>query len=138
MMHSNTCDFSFAGLKTAVLYALKEMPDLTEEKKKEVAHEFENAVGEVLWKKTGMALEKTGAKTLVIGGGVSANTHIRRLFTKNVAEYGDVTLRIPTADLTTDNAIMIALAGFYRASLARSGRGEFATNIAASGNLSLV
>ncbi len=132
MIESGTCDFSFAGLKTAVLYLLKEIPDLTDGEKKEIAHEFENAVADVLWKKTAMALEKTGAKTLVIGGGVSANVHLRRVFAEKIKEMPEVTLCIPAADLTTDNAIMIALAGFYRASLS-----EFSSDIKANGNLSL-
>ena len=129
MIDSNTCDFSFAGLKTAVLYLLKDQPDADTN---HIAHEFENAVADVLWKKTELALEKTGAKTLVIGGGVSANTHIRRVFEEKVREYPGVSLRIPTAALTTDNAIMIALAGFYRAS-----RKEFVNDLVANGNLSL-
>jgi N6-L-threonylcarbamoyladenine synthase len=133
MLHDATCDFSFAGLKTAVLYLLKDKPELNEEEKKHLAHEFENAVADVLWKKTSRALEQTGAQTLVLGGGVSANTHIRRVFTeKMMSEYPHVTLCIPSATLTTDNAIMIALAGFYRAS-----RKEFVTDVRANGNLSL-
>ncbi|HVM58859.1 MAG TPA: tRNA (adenosine(37)-N6)-threonylcarbamoyltransferase complex transferase subunit TsaD, partial [Candidatus Paceibacterota bacterium] len=75
MMHDNTCDFSFSGLKTAVLYLVKDR-GLSDEEKTRLAYEFENAVAEVLWKKTSRALEKTGARSLVIGGGVSANTHI--------------------------------------------------------------
>lgn len=132
MIDSGTCDFSFAGLKTAVLYMLKENPDITEAQKKFIAHEFENAVGDVLWKKTARALEETGAKTLVIGGGVSANTHIRRVFAEKIKELPEVSLRIPAASLTTDNAIMIGLAGFYRAL-----RKEFVTDIQADGNRSL-
>ena len=98
-----------------------------------IAHEFENAVTDVLWKKTGHALKQTRAQTLVIGGGVSANTHIRRTFAENMKkEYPGVALRIPSAALTTDNAIMIALAGFYRAQ-----RKEFVTEVVASGNLPL-
>lgn len=133
MIDSNTCDFSFAGLKTAVLYLLKKNPEINEHEKRHIAHEFENAVADVLWKKTAQAIEETGAQTLVIGGGVSANTHIRRVFTENMEEeYPNVALRIPTAALTTDNAIMIALAGYYRAL-----RKEFSTDIIANGNLSL-
>jgi len=133
MLHDATCDFSFAGLKTAVLYLLKDKPELSVEEKKHLAHEFENAVADVLWKKTSRALEQTGAQTLVLGGGVSANTHIRRVFTEKMrSEYPHVTLCIPSATLATDNAIMIALAGFYRAS-----REEFVTDVRANGNLSL-
>lgn len=116
MIDTNTCDFSFAGLKTAVLYLLKNKTDVSERDREHIAHEFENAVGDVLWKKTALALSHTQAQTLVIGGGVSANTHIRRLFTEKIAaDYPNVSLRIPARALTTDNAVMIGLAGFYRA-----------------------
>jgi N6-L-threonylcarbamoyladenine synthase len=133
MIDSNTCDFSFAGLKTAVLYLLKNNQDITEEEKKHIAREFEDAVADVLWKKTSQALAETGARTLVIGGGVSANTHIRRVLKENMrSEYPEVALHTPAAALTTDNAIMIALAGFFRAQ-----REEFNTDFNANGNLSL-
>lgn len=100
----------------------------------QIAEEFENAAADVLWKKTELALEQTNAKTLVIGGGVSANTHIRRVFQENIKQFPKTTLRIPTPDLTTDNAVMIALAAFYRAS-----KKEFANldALRANGNLSL-
>lgn len=133
MIDSLTCDFSFAGLKTAVRYLLRDNPDASEHMKKHIAHEFENAVTDVLWKKTAKALDATGAQTLVIGGGVSANTHIRRTFRELCArEYPDIKLCIPSAALATDNAVMVALAGFYRAR-----RGEFTTDIVADGNLHL-
>ncbi|MFA5996774.1 MAG: tRNA (adenosine(37)-N6)-threonylcarbamoyltransferase complex transferase subunit TsaD, partial [Candidatus Paceibacterota bacterium] len=77
LIHDATCNFSFSGLKTAVLYLLKKNPEISEVEKQHMAHEFENAVTEVLWKKTARAIEETGAQTLVIGGVVSANTHIR-------------------------------------------------------------
>lgn len=114
MLHADTCDFSFAGLKTAVLYLLKNDPSIKEKDTKHIAREFEDAVTDVLWKKTARALEQTGARTLVLGGGVSANTHIRRVFTEKIQDHPDVALRIPKASLTTDNAVMIGLAGFYR------------------------
>jgi len=133
MLHDASCDFSFSGLKTAVLTLMKKNPEASEETKQLIAYEFENAVTEVLLKKTARALEETGARTLVLGGGVSANTHIRRSFTeKIVGEYPNVALRIPPAAMTGDNAIMIALAGFYRAL-----RKEFVTDITANGNLPL-
>lgn len=149
MIHEASCDFSFAGLKTAVLYLLKARQaagekstgsmiyhttsPLSETEKQHIALEFENAVAEVLWKKTSRALGDTNAQTLVIGGGVSANMHIRRVFTHLMdTTCPSVQLRIPNAALTTDNAIMIALAGFYRAL-----RKEFVADIVANGNLSL-
>ena len=133
MIDSNSCDFSFAGLKTAVLYLLKNKGELSEDERRHIAEEFEDAVGEVLLKKTSRALETTDAKTLVIGGGVSANTHLRRIFTETMREqYPNISLRIPSAELTTDNAVMIALAGYYR-----SLRNHHSSDVTASGTRSL-
>ncbi len=133
MRNDGTCDFSFSGLKTAVMYLLKEKTNLTEEEKIHVAHEFENAVSDVLWHKTSKALEDTNAKTLVIGGGVSANTHIRRVFETNIKkEYPEVSLCIPSIEFTGDNAIMIGIAAYFRAL-----RNEFVTEIKADGNRSI-
>lgn len=115
MIHDAHCDFSFSGLKTAVLYMVKDR-ELSPQEKQDMAREFEDAVADVLYAKTARALESTGAKTLALGGGVSANTHIQRTFRKRLAEdFPDVTLAIPAPILTTDNAIMIGLAGFYHA-----------------------
>ena len=133
MIHEDNCDFSFAGLKTAVLYLLKGMPKVSDDEKKHIAHEFENAVADVLWHKTARAIRETGAKTLVIGGGVSANMHIQHVFKKKISEeYPEIALRIPSFALSTDNAIMIALVGYYRAV-----RKEFSTDINAHGTLPL-
>ena len=141
MIDSKDCDFSFAGLKTAVLYQLRENPEFAAGKpvpqdvQEQLALAFEDASADVLWKKSAKALELTGANTLVLGGGVSANTHIRRVFTERIEnEHPSVSLRIPSADLTTDNAIMIALAGFYHAQ-----RADYAdpVSLAANGNRSL-
>lgn len=135
MLHEDSCDFSFAGLKTAVRNLLKAHGELSENEKDALAREFEDAVAEVLWKKTARALSETGAQTLAIGGGVSANTHLRRVFAEGVAaDFDDVALAIPARGLTTDNALMIALAGFYRAD--RDHVAD-ATTLSANGNLSL-
>ena len=135
MMNDGSCDFSFAGLKTAVLYLMKKYPDISDEDRKRFAVAFEDAAADVLSEKTSRALEETGAETLVLGGGVSANTHIRRVFSEKLeSEHPHVSLRIPPYDLTTDNAVMIALAGFYHA--ARSDFTDPAA-LAADGNRSL-
>ncbi len=134
MMRDDTCDFSFSGLKTAVLYMVKDRA-LTDTEKEELAHAFEDAVGDVLFAKASRAIEQTDAQTLVLGGGVSANTHIRRVFTERIAlDHPNVALRIPEARFTTDNAIMIAIAGFYRTL-----KNEFIepSEMKANGNLSL-
>jgi N6-L-threonylcarbamoyladenine synthase len=118
MLKSDDYDFSFSGLKTAVLYAVKKIPELTSAIKAEIAEEFENAVTEVLLAKTKKALgtktpEAIGIKTLILGGGVTANAFIRESFQKMVQkEFPGTKLLIPTIDLSTDNAVMIAMAGY--------------------------
>jgi len=113
MMNDGTCDFSFSGLKTAVLYHLKKFPEISEEKKQEVAHAFEDAVRDVLVEKTKRAIEQHASHTLVIGGGVSASTELRRAFEELMHdEYPDMKLCIPAKELTGDNAIMIGAAGY--------------------------
>lgn len=115
MLQDAHCDFSFSGLKTAVLYQIKDK-ELTEVQKEDMAREFEDAVADVLYAKTKRALEETGARTLALGGGVSANTHIQRTFRARIAEdFPYMKLAIPASALTTDNAVMIGLAGFYHA-----------------------
>ncbi|HJO90013.1 MAG: tRNA (adenosine(37)-N6)-threonylcarbamoyltransferase complex transferase subunit TsaD [Candidatus Pacebacteria bacterium] len=115
MLRSNTCDFSFSGLKTSVLYTLKKIPELTTEIKQKVAKEFEDAVIEVLLSKTKKALKEHGAQTLVIGGGVSANKRIKKAFEEMLKnEFSETILHTPFIKLSTDNAIMIAVAGYFR------------------------
>ncbi len=119
MIEGSDCDFSFSGLKTAVLYALRKRlgentPDVPPETQKEFALEFENAVADVLITKTKRAIDEHNAQTLVLGGGVAANTHIRRSFSELfAAEYPDRKLYLPEPRLTTDNALMIALAAHH-------------------------
>ncbi|MEK7101256.1 MAG: tRNA (adenosine(37)-N6)-threonylcarbamoyltransferase complex transferase subunit TsaD [Patescibacteria group bacterium] len=134
MLHDPHSDFSFSGLKTAVLYLTKGK-ELTDIQKQQLAHEFENAVGDVLYAKTLRALDDTQAKTLAIGGGVSANTHVRRMFTEKLSrDLPDTLLRIPSRALTGDNAIMIGVAGYFHAL-----RQEFTApeQLVANGNQSL-
>lgn len=136
MLDTTTCDFSFSGLKTAVLYLIKERGELSDVEKEQLAREFVDAVCEVLWKKTERAIEETGARTLVIGGGVAANSQIRAMFSERIpVEHPYVEVRIPSRELTTDNAIMIGLAGFYHAL-----RKEYADieTLRANGNLTLL
>ncbi len=133
MLESGNCDFSFSGLKTAVLYKVKDS-SLTEDDKEMVAEAFEDAVTDVLVKKTLRAIEESGAQSLILGGGVSANRHIRASFTHAIQEkLPDVALYLPEAKLTTDNAVMIALAAHARF----SAYGVTDEDIIASGNLSV-
>lgn len=134
MIDTDDCDFSFSGLKTAVLYQVKDK-ELGELEKEQLARAFEDAASDVLYAKASKALAQTGALTLAIGGGVSANAHIRRVFREQLPkDHPEVSLFIPSAFLTGDNAIMIAIAGFYSWL-----RKDFADldALAANGNLSL-
>lgn len=114
MLDSDDLDFSFSGLKTAVLYELKKQESVSKLYKKQMAREFEDAVADVLVEKTKRALEETNAKALIIGGGVSANSTIRTRFQALIKnEFPDITLYVPEPSLTTDNAIMIGIAGYF-------------------------
>jgi N6-L-threonylcarbamoyladenine synthase len=110
MIHSKNLNFSFSGLKTAVLYTLKELDNITDEQKQDIAREFEDSVTEVLISKTKTAIEDEGPKTLIMGGGVVANKYIRSSFEQLARDYS-ISLYMPILGLTGDNALMIALAG---------------------------
>ncbi len=110
MIHSDDLDFSFSGLKTAVVTLIKKVGELDEEKKKMIALEFENAVTDVLVAKTKKACFETSSQTIIVGGGVSANTHIRKALTE-MAKAEDCEIFLPDRKLSTDNGIMIAFAG---------------------------
>jgi len=137
MIHHDTCDFSFSGLKTSVLYTLKKIPELTEDIKQKVSKEFEDAVIEVLISKTKKALTESGAQTFVIGGGVSANQKIKSAFQELIKEgFSETTLYTPERELSTDNAIMIAVAGYFRY-IQNPEKYKRGIDIKADGNLSL-
>ncbi len=110
MLHSKDLLFSFSGLKTSVLTKVKKEGELDDKVKKMLALEFENSVTDVLVTKVKQAIYETGAKSLIIGGGVSANTHIRFAL-KQLADSEGFSLFIPNRNLSTDNALMIASTG---------------------------
>lgn len=134
MANDDTCDFSFSGLKTAVLYKLQKMEEISEEDKEHIAHAFEDAVKDVLAIKTERALSEYEAHTFAIGGGVSANTEIRHTLVDMIQEkFMDIPVHMPAPTLTGDNAIMIGAAAYARASEGHSAH----ETISASGNLHL-
>ena len=135
MLHSGDLDFSFSGLKTAVRYAVQDKT-LTEDDVATLCRDFEDVVTTVLLKKAAAAIDSVGAVTLIIGGGVSANAHLREQFHAYfLTNHPDVTVYFPTPGLSTDNSIMIALAGHARATSALSPAG--AETMRADGNRSL-
>lgn len=105
-------DFSFSGLKTAALTTWKKS-DQTPQTQADLAYAFEEAVVETIAIKCRRALEQTQMKTLVIAGGVSANTHLRRRLTELVKSY-DAKVYYPRPEFCTDNGAMIAYAGCQR------------------------
>ena len=110
MLKSENLDFSFSGLKTAVLYLTKKIGKLDKKKKAQIALEFENAVVETLVYKTKKAVLEHKINTLIVGGGVSANKHLQRELKKSLGQKTKVLL--PTRELARDNAIMIGMVGY--------------------------
>ena len=114
MLHSKNFNFSFSGLKTAVLYLIRDLggiEKISEETKAKIALEFENAAIECLVYKTQKALQEYKIKTLIVAGGVSANKYLRSEMTK-LAKKEKVKLLFPPQELTGDNSIMIGIAGY--------------------------
>ena len=113
LLHSNDLDFSFSGLKTAVLYLVRKQKKLTKEIKADIAYAFEDSITDVLVKKTIQALKQEGLKRVIISGGVGANKTLRN---KIIAECNQNEFEYFFPDLTfcTDNGAMIALAGSLR------------------------
>ncbi|MHB1086451.1 MAG: tRNA (adenosine(37)-N6)-threonylcarbamoyltransferase complex transferase subunit TsaD [Minisyncoccota bacterium] len=142
MMKDDSYDFSFSGLKTAVRNLVEKMQALpagrqalTEDVVMKIAREFEDTVADVLIEKTLRAADEYGAKTLIVGGGVSANTRIRELLAQRVDEDATVERLLTTSpQLATDNAVMIGLAGYF---YALKGQYSAPDDIAAKGNLKL-
>ncbi|OGZ96153.1 MAG: hypothetical protein A3I44_01920 [Candidatus Sungbacteria bacterium RIFCSPLOWO2_02_FULL_51_17] len=113
MMQSADYNFSFSGLKTAVLYFLQDHPEFLKSKggRAAIAREFQRAVVDVLVSKTVRAAKEFRVRTVMIGGGVAANSHLRdRLCVVLRREIPNTNYLIPNTSLTGDNALMIALA----------------------------
>jgi N6-L-threonylcarbamoyladenine synthase len=117
MLKSTNFNFSFSGLKTAVLYATKKNPEKLKDLNyiSEMCHEFQTAVTDVLVAKTIRAAKKYGPKTILLAGGVSANKYLRGKLETNVKENLENTACfVPDLAYSMDNAAMIAVAGYYR------------------------
>ncbi|MCX6752120.1 MAG: tRNA (adenosine(37)-N6)-threonylcarbamoyltransferase complex transferase subunit TsaD [Candidatus Nomurabacteria bacterium] len=121
MLHSKDFNFSYAGLKTAVLYLIRDLQKkdsniLQNDKiKKAIALEFENAAIECLVKKTRKAVEKYGIKTLIVAGGVACNTHLQRemsAINESAPRGKKIKIFFPPKGLSGDNSIMIGIAGY--------------------------
>ena len=113
LLHSGNLDFSFAGLKTAVLTQAKKLGDELEARKADLAASTEAAIVEVLVKKTLAALKQTGLQRVVVAGGVGANRHLRAQLNAACAA-AKVRVHYPELHLCTDNGAMIAMAAAMR------------------------
>lgn len=120
MIKSADFDFSFSGLKTAALYLVQKLTKsenntavlLTDNQIKGIARELEDAITDVLVAKVTSAAEAYTIQTLVVGGGVIANTHIRTALEK-FCSYSNIKILLPENNHATDNGLMIALAGYF-------------------------
>jgi N6-L-threonylcarbamoyladenine synthase len=113
LLHSGDLDFSFAGLKTAVLTQAKKFGDQLEARKADLAASTQAAIVEVLVKKSIDALERNGMNRLVVAGGVGANTQLRADLNAACKRRG-VRVHYPELHLCTDNGAMIAMAAAMR------------------------
>ncbi|MDH4447297.1 MAG: tRNA (adenosine(37)-N6)-threonylcarbamoyltransferase complex transferase subunit TsaD [Acidovorax sp.] len=113
LLHSGDLDFSFAGLKTAVLTQAKKLGDELEARKADLAASTEAAIVDVLVKKTLAALKQTGLQRVVVAGGVGANRHLRAQLNA-ACEKSRVRVHYPELHLCTDNGAMIAMAAAMR------------------------
>lgn len=112
MLHSGDLDFSFSGLKTAVLTLVRNA-ELSEPERADLAAEFQEAVSDVLVSKSLGALQQTGLQRLVVAGGVGANRRLRERLDQAAVRLG-VRVFYPDLELCTDNGAMIAYSGARR------------------------
>ena len=115
MMHSDNLDLSFSGLKTAVLYTVRDIEDLNDQVKADVAASFQQAVIDVLAKKIKKAIELTGRDEVIIAGGVAANKALRSAI-KELENSMGIKVYYPDLKYCGDNAAMIAFVGSLRSS----------------------
>ena len=110
-------DFSFSGLKTAILYFIQkkkiENPNFIEENLNDICASIQHTIIEILMDKLKLAVKETGIKQIAIGGGVSANSGIRNTLKETEKKYGWKTF-IPKFEYTTDNAAMIGIVGYQK------------------------
>lgn len=110
-------DYSFSGLKTSFLYtlrdAVKDDADFVEKNKADLAASLQKTIIDILLDKLDKAVRQTGVRTVAIGGGVSANSGVRAAVSDYCCRHG-LKAFIPERIFTTDNAAMVAIAGYYK------------------------
>ena len=115
--HIPGLDYSFSGLKTSFLYTLRDNvkldPDFIEKNLADLAASLQHTIIDILMDKLDKAVKQTGVRTVAIGGGVSANSGVRDAVSAYCQRRG-LTAFIPPRLFTTDNAAMVAIAGYYK------------------------
>ncbi|MCM1051661.1 MAG: tRNA (adenosine(37)-N6)-threonylcarbamoyltransferase complex transferase subunit TsaD [Paenibacillus sp.] len=115
--HIPGLDYSFSGLKTSFLYTLRDNlkldPEFIEKNRADLAASLQRTIIDILMDKLDKAVKQTGVKTIAIGGGVSANSGVRDAVAEYCSRRG-LTAFIPPRLFTTDNAAMVAIAGYYK------------------------
>lgn len=114
MLSRDNYQFSFSGLKTAVLYYVEKNPPHSDLAKSAICYAFEEAMIDTLVEKTRRAIEQYQPHTVVIAGGVSANVHLRTTLAEVVKKYPFATFRMPAFQYSLDNATMIGAAALVR------------------------
>ncbi|HSR02892.1 MAG TPA: tRNA (adenosine(37)-N6)-threonylcarbamoyltransferase complex transferase subunit TsaD, partial [Methylophilaceae bacterium] len=128
MLHSKDLNFSFSGLKTAVLTLVKNHEPLDKQAQADIAWEFQEAVTEILTVKCMTALRETGLDNLVVSGGVGANKRLReQLNTATKRKLCKVSY--PRLEFCTDNGAMIAFAGAKRLEAAQATRKNYSFSV---------
>ena len=115
MIHSDNLDLSFSGLKTSVLYTVRDIEDITDQVKADIAASFQQAVIDVLTKKIKKAVEVSGRSDVIIAGGVAANKALRAAI-KDLETSLGIRVFYPSLKYCGDNAAMIAFVGSLRSS----------------------
>jgi len=115
MIHSDNLDLSFSGLKTSVLYTVRDIENLTDQVKADIAASFQQAVIDVLTKKIKKAVEVCGRSEVIIAGGVAANKALRAAI-KDLETSLGIRVFYPSLKYCGDNAAMIAFVGSLRSS----------------------
>ncbi len=123
MLGRDSLDFSFSGIKTAVLYYCRgqdmkgedKVESMSKQEIADIAASFQAAVIDVLVKKTRRAIERIGAETVLLGGGVAANSHLRTTLQKLCDSYKPAKkLFVAPKQYCTDNAVMVASLGYHK------------------------
>jgi N6-L-threonylcarbamoyladenine synthase len=114
MIYQKNYDFSFSGLKTAVLYQYQKSKIKNQKYKQEICAEVQQAIIDVLISKTLKAAKEFRTKSIILGGGVAANKELRKLFRSMVNnQMPNVKFFVPPENLCTDNAAMVAITAYF-------------------------